>query len=51
MSKRSKKLKVRKNDKHKSPITEKDLRFAPANQKLAGFPGAITDAMRHHRPD
>jgi len=51
MSKRIKKLKVRKNDDHKFPITEEDLRFASANQKLAGFPGAITDAMRNHRPD
>lgn len=52
MPKQRKILKVVKSHKVKPfRIRTEDLRFASENHKLAGLPGVITDAIRHHRPD
>lgn len=32
-------------------VQEADLKFISENQRLEGFPGEITEAVRQHRPN
>lgn len=38
-------------DMAKGAISEADLKFISDNQRLEGFSGQITDAVRNHVPD